>query len=186
MSQFKCLVFTFLIIPALVVGCGKSNDEPVNKDGDFFGDDFVPNTSITIYDLVNTDQRFDTFTEALQDTNLDRTLDQQGQFTVFAPSDAAFERLPSRARRVLRTNPSILRQVLLHHIVRNEMSVADIAEEIRLGTLGNTVIRVRQINGSTFLGQARLVQGDGFVANGVVHVVDEVLIPRRLRPRLGL
>ncbi len=187
MSQFSRLLLMVLFIPALLIGCGDSNDTPIsNKEGDFFGNDFNQNSSLSVADLLLSDSRFGTLTRGLVDVNLATTLDRQGPFTVYAPTDNAFARLPLRTRRILRRNNSLLREVLLQHIVDNEFSAFDMENMRQVRTLRGDLMRIRRFNGFTFVGGSRIVQTDGFVGNGVVHVVDEVIIPRELRPQLGL
>lgn len=187
MTSINRLLFFIFLAPALLIGCGSSNADPVNnKEGDFFGDGVSQNTSISVADLVFADGRFDIFAEGLAETNLTRTLDRPGPYTVFAPTDGAFNRLPTRVRNILRNNPSLLRQVLLHHIVNGTYSEAEVLDQFIFTTLQGERVRVRRRNGSTFIGSARIIQVNGFVGNGVVHVIDEVIIPRSLRLSLGL
>ncbi len=186
MSQFNRLLLILVIIPTFVIGCDRlSSTDDSNKDGDIFADD-VNNSSASIDEYLKSNRRFGVFTDFLIMADLDDTLDIQGPFTVFAPTDEAFDRLPLRARRILRRDRDIRREVLLHHVVETEFSLSELQDEVRLRPLNGRRLRVFVSNGETFVGPARIVQNNGFVRNGVIHVIDEVLIPRRLQPTLGL
>ncbi len=186
MSQINRLVLILFMIPALLIGCERLNSlDDTNKDGDIFSDD-AKNSSASIDEYLKSNRRFGIFTDFLMMADLDDTLDIQGPFTVFAPTDAAFDRLPIRAQRILRRDRDIRREVLLHHVVESEFSLLELQDQVRLRPLNGRRLRVFVSNGETFVGPAKIMQNNGFVRNGVIHVIDEVLIPRRLQPTLGL
>lgn len=187
MSQIKRLFLVFLILPALVAACGNKNATPnddTNKD--FFGDDLKDNTDKNIGDLIFSDSRFSNFADAMLSTNLINLVEQRGPFTVFVPTNAAFNRLPIRAKRTLQRNPRLFAVVLRHHIIDNELTAFDLQSMRRTRTLADAVLRFRGTNGATFVGNAQVLRADDFTENGVVHVIDEVLVPRRLWNQLGL
>jgi uncharacterized surface protein with fasciclin (FAS1) repeats len=103
------------------------------------------------------------------------TLDQGGPFTVFAPTDDAFDDLPRWLVAVLKDYPSLLKQVLLYHVVPGEYLAADVLAADRLPTVLGPSLRIDaddvEVNG------APIIATDIVANNGVIHVISKVLIP---------
>ncbi|MBC7871536.1 MAG: fasciclin domain-containing protein, partial [Chitinophagaceae bacterium] len=117
-------------------------------------------------------------------------LSSEGPITVFAPTDAAFtallETLGVDVDTAL-TQTDLLTQVLLYHVVEGELSGEDIAGETELTTLGGEAIVVTTDGGSVVLnGTVNVTTADIAASNGVVHVIDAVLIPPSVAALLGL
>jgi uncharacterized surface protein with fasciclin (FAS1) repeats len=121
--------------------------------------------------------QFKTLTALVQQAGLVRTLSGHTRYTVFAPTDAAFAKLPKATLDALAKDPAKLRKVLLHHVVRGRLTAAKVVKRKSLRTLnGRVTVRVR--NGKVSVGGARVVTADVGASNGVIHVIDKVLIPR--------
>jgi uncharacterized surface protein with fasciclin (FAS1) repeats len=130
-------------------------------------------------DVVETaldDGRFSTLVTALDAAGLAERLQQEGPFTLLAPTDEAFEALPDARLEALLDDPEELRAVLLRHVVEGEVLSARIAAMDRLRTLGGATLPVSTVRGVT-LGDARVLQADVLASNGVLHVLDAVLMP---------
>jgi uncharacterized surface protein with fasciclin (FAS1) repeats len=122
---------------------------------------------------------------AVQAAGLEETLRGEGPFTVFAPTDAAFEKLPAGTLDALLADPAGLASILTYHVVAGEVMAADVAD-----LDGEAVTTV---NGATFTvnveadGSVTITDGAGNTAtvvttdittsNGVIHVIDSVLLP---------
>jgi uncharacterized surface protein with fasciclin (FAS1) repeats len=121
---------------------------------------------------------FKTLTKLLKRAHLVRVLKQQGPYTVFAPTDAAFARVPERRLNALLQNRSKLRSVLLYHVAAGELPAADVVQRSSVETLNGKKVRIRVGNSNVFLNKARVVTPDVMASNGVIHVINRVLIPR--------
>lgn len=121
---------------------------------------------------------FETLVTALTLTGLDDALRGDGPFTVFAPTDDAFAALPSGLLDKLLENPDILADVLLYHVVEGEVMAADavaLAGESVVTLSGQSV--AISVDGGVFINDAEVTATDIECTNGVIHVIDTVLIP---------
>lgn len=120
---------------------------------------------------------FTTLTSLLEQAGLAETLAENGPFTVFAPTDAAFAKVPKATLDSLAADTAMLKRVLLYHVVEGEARASDVAELSSAKTLNGASVAL-DANGDTVrVGGARLLQADVEASNGVIHVIDEVLIP---------
>jgi uncharacterized surface protein with fasciclin (FAS1) repeats len=121
---------------------------------------------------------FKTLTKLLKRAHLVRVLKQPGPYTVFAPTDAAFAKVPERKLNALLRNRSKLRSVLLYHVAASELPAADVVQRSSVETLNGKRVRIRVRSSNVFLNKARVVTTDVMASNGVIHVINRVLIPR--------
>ena len=122
---------------------------------------------------------FDHLIAAVVRTGLVGTLDGNRQFTVFAPTDAAFEDLFS-AHGVDGVDDiplDTLRTVLLYHVAPGERLSGDVLSSSRIRTIGKGFLSPSVHDGSAWINDARIVMPDVDVSNGVIHVIDKVLLP---------
>jgi len=106
-------------------------------------------------------------------------LKQPGPYTVFAPTDAAFARLPKGKLRSLRRHPKRLKSVLLYHVAAGRLEAADVAARTTIKTLNGKRVRVRVTDSDVFVNRARVTTPDVGASNGLIHVINRVLIPHR-------
>lgn len=118
---------------------------------------------------------FSSLLGALRAARLDSALEGAGPFTVFAPGDEAFAKVPAEALRGLLSNPVELAKVLKFHVVSGRLTSADLASVASLRTLEGRSLSLDVGHGE--VGSARLVKPDVLCANGVIHVIDSVLLP---------
>lgn len=131
-------------------------------------------------DLVDTAiaaGNFSTLVTAVQAADLVDTLKGEGPFTVFAPTDAAFAALPEGTLDTLLANPDQLRDVLLYHVVSGKLMAADVAELASAETVQGGHVAITHQDGEVRVNSARVVTADVEASNGVIHVIDAVLIP---------
>ena len=121
--------------------------------------------------------QFTTLVKAVQAAGLVETLQGDGPFTVFAPTDAAFAKLPAGALEGLLANPEQLRAVLLYHVVPGRVTAAQVTGIQSAATVQGASVPVRVQNGRVSVGGAQVVQADVSASNGVIHVIDTVLMP---------
>ncbi len=137
----------------------------------------IPPGSIT--EIVVANENFSTLEAAVVAAGLAETLDGAGEFTVFAPTNAAFEALPEGTLDALLADPEgQLRDILLYHAAGNEAYAMDIVEQATLETLLGSRVTVEVNDSGRRLERLRESDDDDIVAsNGVIHVIDAVLIP---------
>ncbi len=131
-----------------------------------------------IVDVAIADGRFTTLITALQTAELVDTLRGDGPFTVFAPTDQAFSNLPNGVLDTLLDNPDRLSDLLLYHVVSGEVSSDDIAEmSTAESVFGQSLDLAIGADGNVTVNGANVVLADITASNGVIHVIDAVLIP---------
>lgn len=131
----------------------------------------------TIVDTAIAAGEFKTLTSLVQQAGLAKTLSGHRAYTVFAPTDAAFAKLPQATLEALAQDPGKLRKVLLHHVVKGRLKAASVVKRKSLKTLnGRVSVRVR--GAKVYVGGARVTTADVAASNGVIHVIDKVLLPR--------
>jgi transforming growth factor-beta-induced protein len=122
--------------------------------------------------------QFKTLASLLTKTGLADTLATGGPFTVFAPTDEAFAQVPKATLDALAENPAQLKSVLLYHVVPGRVTAADVVKLSSAKTLEGRSLAIKVLDGSVFVDQAKVTTPDVMASNGVIHVVDSVLIPK--------
>ena len=120
---------------------------------------------------------FRTLATLLKRAGLVRALEQQGPYTVFAPTDAAFAKVPKKTIDGLLEDRAKLKAVLLYHVVAGKVTAADAAKLRTAKTVNGKRVQVRVAGSKLFVNTARVVAADVAASNGVIHVVNRVLIP---------
>ena len=122
--------------------------------------------------------QFQTLTALLRQAGLARTLQGRGPYTVFAPTDAAFAKVPKKTLAALAADKAKLRAVLLYHVARGRLMAAQVAKRRSIKTLNGQSLRVRVTGGQVKINSARVTAANVAASNGVIHVINSVLIPR--------
>ncbi len=132
----------------------------------------------TIVDIAASDGGFTTLVRALQTSGLDRTLSGPGPFTVFAPTDDAFAALPAGMVDALLADIPALSDLLLYHVVSGQVMAADVMELEQADTLlGEPATISEDDTGRLMINGATIIITDIEASNGVIHVIDAVLLP---------
>jgi len=129
--------------------------------------------------IVKTARRagqFNTLITALERTGLADTLKGVGPFTVFAPTDQAFAKLPPGTLNALLADPAKLRSILLYHVVSGDVRASEVVRLTNAKTVNGASVRISYDQGVK-VDQANVVSTDVLARNGVIHVIDTVLIP---------
>jgi len=123
--------------------------------------------------------QFKTLAAALDGAGLVATLKGQGPFTVFAPTDAAFAKLPAgTVDDLLRPeNKAKLAAILTYHVVPGRVTAADVARLKEAKTVNGETVDVRADGGSVMINDAKVTAADVAASNGVIHVIDTVILP---------
>jgi len=129
-----------------------------------------------IIDTALNTGRFNTLVQALKSTGLDETLKGPGPYTVFAPSDEAFRKLPESIRTAITNDRQALTELLSYHVVSGEVTASDVARLNSAETVQGSAVSIETSNGVRVDG-ANVVIADIRATNGVIHVIDAVMIP---------
>lgn len=124
---------------------------------------------------------FQTLLSAIETAGLTDTLKSPGPFTVLAPPDQVFSQLPDGTLEELKQDPSKLKQVLFYHVLFGDVRSDDLAEIHEAPTVEGSVVIVEHKNGIT-VNDAQVTKMDILADNGVIHVIDTVLMPTILIP----
>ena len=131
----------------------------------------------TVVDIAAGDDRFETLVAALQAAGLVKTLAGSGPFTVFAPTDDAFARLPMGVIDSLLADIPALTEILLYHVVSGDVTAADVVRLDSATTLQGDEVFITVEGDAVSINDARVVIADIEAANGTIHVIDAVLLP---------
>ncbi|MBP7865884.1 MAG: fasciclin domain-containing protein [Acidobacteria bacterium] len=145
------------------------------------GDDptYTASARQTVVDVAAAAGSFKTLLDAATAAGLAGVLSGEGPFTVFAPTDEAFARLPAGTLDELRkpANKEKLAGILLYHVVAGRVTLAKAIEAREAVTLQGTEITAMFDNGRVRIGPATLLKADIVASNGIIHVIDQVLLP---------
>jgi transforming growth factor-beta-induced protein len=131
----------------------------------------------TIVDIAVEDGRFSTLVAALQAAELDGTLMGEGPFTVFAPTDDAFNKLPEGTVEALLKDIPALTDILLYHVVSGNVLSADVVGMEFAETLQGNSFGISVMDGKVMVDEAVVIITDIEAANGTIHVIDSVILP---------
>jgi len=105
------------------------------------------------------------------------TLKSAGPFTVFAPTDEAFAKVPAATLEALGKDPAKLKKVLTYHVVSGEVMSSDVKSG-PVNTVAGVPAKVTAKNGKVMIDQANVIKADIVTSNGVIHVIDSVILPK--------
>jgi uncharacterized surface protein with fasciclin (FAS1) repeats len=131
-------------------------------------------------DIVDTAMSAGTFTTlvaAVTAAGLADTLKSLGPFTVFAPSDEAFSKLPSGTVESLLQDILTLRKILEYHVVAGKVPAAEVVKLSKATTVEGSDVKIDASSGSVKVNDATVVTPDIETDNGIIHVIDSVLLP---------
>jgi uncharacterized surface protein with fasciclin (FAS1) repeats len=121
--------------------------------------------------------QFKTLARLLTRAGLVGALEKPGPYTVFAPTDAAFAKVPKKTLDGLLADKAKLKSVLLYHVVAGKVTATDVTKLSAAKTLAGASVRIRVSGTNVFVNTARVTKPDVMATNGVIHVVSRVLIP---------
>lgn len=161
--MFKRIALGFAAAALAVSGAGAQSDHH-SKD---------------VVDTAVAAGSFTTLAKALQAADLVDTLKGTGPFTVFAPTDAAFAKLPpSTLQDLLKPeNKAQLQRILTYHVVSGRVTSAEVVKLASAKAVSGDTIRISTDGGTVRVGDAKVVKADIAASNGVIHVIDSVILP---------
>ncbi|MEL6131691.1 MAG: fasciclin domain-containing protein [Cyanobacteria bacterium J06636_28] len=129
----------------------------------------------TIVDIAVNTPGFETLVAAVQAANLVETLQGEGPFTVFAPNDAAFAKLPPNTVNNLVQNPPQLGRILCYHVVPGRWDSAQLGQSSELTSVEGSPIPIRS-HSPLEIKNAAVIAADIEASNGIIHVIDTVML----------
>jgi uncharacterized surface protein with fasciclin (FAS1) repeats len=169
MTIKRTQLITALVL-ALTVGVATATAARLTTTSPKMGEKNVVQTAIAA-------GQFKTLASLLQRAGLASTLEGKGPFTVFAPTDGAFAKVPKATLASLAKNKANLRAVLLYHVVKGKITAAQAMKLHSAKTLEGKPVSIRVSGGKVIIGEATVVKANVLASNGVIHVINKVLIP---------
>ncbi len=123
--------------------------------------------------------QFNTLAKALQVAGLVDALQGEGPFTVFAPTDEAFAKLPKGTLESLIAQPEQLKQILLYHVVSGSVKAEQVVGLSSAKTLQGSAIEINVTDAGVMVDGAKVVKTDIVTSNGIIHVIDNVIVPAK-------
>ncbi len=162
--------FAFVMSVAAVMGLTWMNGFASDKENDKERD--IVDTAVGAGD-------FKTLAAALKAADLVETLKGKGPFTVFAPTDEAFEKLPKGALEDLLKpeNKKKLAGILTYHVVSGKVMAAEVTKMKKAKTVQGTDVKIKVVDGKVMVNDAEVIKTDIACTNGVIHVIDTVIMP---------
>jgi uncharacterized surface protein with fasciclin (FAS1) repeats len=164
--RIRALILSMVVLAASVVAAGAGARTELNS---------APKKNI-VQTAVAAGQ-FKTLVKLVKRAGLAGALSGKTQLTVFAPTDAAFAKVPQSTLDALLANRTKLRTVLLYHVVQGRVPAAKVATMASARTLAKQSVAFRVKDGAVFVNDARVVKANVGTRNGIIHVIDKVLIP---------
>jgi uncharacterized surface protein with fasciclin (FAS1) repeats len=122
---------------------------------------------------------FNTLVKAVQTAGLVDALKGDGPFTVFAPTDAAFAKLPAGTVEALLKDKAALTKILTYHVVSGKVDAATAAKTPWATTLQGQALRINATSDGVMIDNAKVTTADVYTSNGIIHVIDTVMLPRK-------
>ena len=137
----------------------------------------IPPAEANIVEVAANAGSFKTLIKALEVTGLNDALAGEGPFTVFAPTDEAFSKLPEGVLASLLADPDALKNILLFHVASGEMKAEKVLSKGHISMLQKNKTTIKMVKGSAYIEKAKIVSTDIMASNGVIHVIDSVILP---------
>jgi uncharacterized surface protein with fasciclin (FAS1) repeats len=131
-----------------------------------------------IIETAAAEGNFKTLVTALETSGLNVTLNGTGTFTLFAPTDAAFAKIPKAQLTTLMTNKTRLSSVLAYHLIPGKLTSTDLTGGMKTRTLQGDTLTIKLANGGVMVNNATIVRANIGCTNGVIHAIDTVLVPK--------
>lgn len=182
MKRYSLFAMLFVVFALVLAACGPAATPAPEPTPVPPQPTATPEPEPALPDIIDTavaDGRFTTLVAAVQAADLVDALKGEGPFTVFAPTDDAFAALPEGTVEslLLPENKQALTDILLYHVVAGKVMAADVASLESAATLLGKDVAIRVDMGNVYINDAKVVITDIETSNGVIHVIDAVLLP---------
>lgn len=162
LSALTAFAFAFLTIGAVTAGDYDNDNKMMKKD--------IVDTAIAADD-------FNTLVAAVKAAGLVETLKGEGPFTVLAPTDAAFAKIPKADLDALLADKEALTKVLTYHVIPAKAKAADVVGMSSADTVAGQAVSISVDGDTVMINDAKVIKTDIMASNGVIHVIDTVLMP---------
>ena len=136
------------------------------------------NQEKNIVEIASSDDNFSTLVTAVKTAGLVETLSSEGPFTVFAPTNEAFAKLPKETLDAVLADKEQLTAILTYHVVSGKVMAKDVVNLESAKTVQGGSLKIETVGGNVMIDNAKVIKADIEAKNGVIHVIDTVLIPR--------
>jgi uncharacterized surface protein with fasciclin (FAS1) repeats len=183
--KIKLAVTGAAIAALALAGCSSDSDEETEASPSPSAEETMDTEAGTIVDVAAGTEGFETLVTAVGAADLTETLNGEGPFTVFAPTDEAFAAVDQATLDLLLlpSNQEALADVLTYHVVPDEILSSDIPEgETMVASVETSELTVVNEGGTVTVNGANVTTADVMASNGVIHVIDAVLLPPDFDP----
>lgn len=165
-------LITTVALSLLLVACGSMHNSDMTSSS-------MPMSNMTIADVAMSTGMHTTLVKALKAAGLADMLMQSGDYTIFAPTDAAFAKLPAGTVEMLMRpeNREKLRTLLQYHVVPGRVTAAQVMNMTSATTASGQTLPIMMMGKTVMVGNANIIKSDVMASNGIVHVIDTVLMP---------
>jgi len=163
-----------IMFAVITFSAGASDDDKVKKDKEVQAEN-------TILDIAVQTEFLSTLVQAIQAGEMAATLQGDGPYTVFAPTNEAFNKLPAGTLEELMqpANRGKLQEILNNHVVQGKIMSKDLSDGQNAKSVGNRDLNVKKAGNQIKINGATVTTPDVEASNGVIHVVDTLILPRR-------
>lgn len=137
-----------------------------------------------LIETVKQTGKFNTFVQAIKSASIQEILQGPGPITVLAPTDQAFSKLPNNLFHALMTDQTALKRVLMYHLLFADARLEDLREITEAPTAEGSIVAVEHTDGRVKVNDATVLESDLLTDNGVIHVIDRVLMPSLVEAEL--
>jgi len=171
------LILLVAIAIMAVVGCGGNQESESEETAQKATKEVKKEMPKDIVDIAVADGRFETLVTAVKAAGLVETLKGEGPYTVFAPTDDAFAKLPPGTVEGLLEDIPTLKNILLYHVVPGKVMAEQVVGLDKATTALGKDVMIEVVDGNVMVNDAQVVITDIEASNGVIHVIDTVLMP---------
>lgn len=176
MKKVLATTLTGVALAATLAACGGSSSSSTTAVQSMSSAAVAPAQSNIVQTAVAAGQ-FKTLVSLVKRAGLAGALAGRGPLTVFAPTDAAFAAVPKATLAELGKNPAKLKAVLLYHVVKGEVTAAQVTKLKSAKTLEGGSVPIHVTSGKVYVGDAQVTKANVMTSNGVIHVINRVLVP---------
>jgi uncharacterized surface protein with fasciclin (FAS1) repeats len=137
-----------------------------------------PILAADLLETASSSGSFKTFLAAVKAAGIADTLKNSGPYTIFAPTDSAFEKLPPGTFNSLMKDKAKLTEMLEHHVIPGKVTIADVKPG-KVKTLQGDLLTLTSDNGKVTVDNANVIQSDVIADNGIIHEIDTVVLPNK-------
>lgn len=144
-----------------------------------------PEHKATIVSVAKENKDLSTFVKLVEAADLTRTLELKGPYTVFAPTNAAFDKLgKEELDNLLKPeNKTKLQNILKHHVVLGDLTSAQLEKSHYVKCMLGQEMKIESKNGTVMFGTAKVTKADVKAPNGIIHLIDAVQMPEEIKPQ---